>query len=89
MHNQYHPILAVKEHLLEGNRISYLEASLIFGLQNLTATITTFRREGFIVKKQKVLMTKALRRINEVMICRPPAELPIREVKVTEYWFSI
>ena len=52
MHNQYHPILAVKEHLLEGNRISYLEASLIFGLQNLTATITTFRREGFIVKKQ-------------------------------------
>ena len=86
----YKPNLALKEHLLDGNRLAHLEAILLFGVQNFAAELTRMKRDGFLVKSERVPLAKVLRRANEYenTICRPPKELPIREIIVTGYWIS-
>lgn len=80
--------MALKEHLLEGNRVSLLEALLIFGVQSLNAELGRLKKDGFLIKKDQVSMAKILRRINEITKCDPPAQLPFREIIMTEYWIS-
>ena len=84
----YQSHLALKEHMIQGHRVTVLEAFLIFGVQSFHRAITSFKRDGFLVKSEKVPMAKAIRRTNEYTVCKPPNELPIREIIVTEYWFS-
>lgn len=84
----FQPALALREHLLAGHRVSLLEAILIFGVQNLNAELTRLRRDGFMVKSDKVSMAKVIRRTNEMAVCRPPDNLPFKEVIMTEYWIS-
>ena len=86
--SKYRPASALLEHMLEGNRVSTLEATLLFGVQTPTAEITNIRRKGFLVKKEPVPMAKVLRRLNEVCNCTPPSQLPIREILMSEYWIS-
>lgn len=89
MTNRYQPAMALREHMLAGNRVSLLEAILLFGVQNPNAELTRLRKDGFIVKSQKVPMAKITRRINEYAQCSPPADLPHREIFLTEYWISL
>lgn len=84
----FQPSMALKEHLLEGNRVSLLEALLIFGVQSLNAELGRLKKDGFLIKKDQVSMAKILRRINEITKCDPPAQLPFREIIMTEYWIS-
>ena len=65
---------AVREHLLQGQPITRLEALIFFGVSNLTGTISALRKQGFIIKSKSVL--------------QPPAALPAREILLTEYWIS-
>ena len=88
MSSKYQPRLALKEHMLEGHRVTILEAFLLFGVQAFNRSLTEFKREGFLVKKEKVPMAKAITRINQYTKCSPPKQLPTREIPVTEYWFS-
>jgi hypothetical protein len=81
--------MALREHMLAGNRVSLLEAILLFGVQNPNAELTRLRKDGFIVRSQKVPMAKITRRINEYAQCSPPADLPHREIALTEYWISL
>lgn len=87
-YSKFQSHLALKEHMLEGHRVTVLEAFLIFGVQSFHRAITTFKRDGFLVKSERVAMAKVVRRTNEYASCTPPSELPIREIIVTEYWFS-
>ena len=88
MSSKYQTRLALKEHMLEGHRVTILEAFLLFGVQAFNRSLTEFKRDGFLVKSEKVTMAKALTRINKYTSCQPPKELPTREIFVTEYWFS-
>jgi hypothetical protein len=79
---------AVLEHMLQGRRVSILEAMLLFGVQNLPANIGRMRRAGHLVKSERVPMAKVINRINKYTVCKVPNNLPYKEIKVFEYWIS-
>jgi hypothetical protein len=81
-------VLAVREHLAEGKPITHLEALTMFGVPGLTKVISDLRREGWVIKSQTVPYMAALARVNQVAKFMPPANLPIREIRLTEYWMS-
>jgi len=81
-------ITAFKEHLLNGNRISELEAILLFGVKNLHASINRLKNDGFLIKKNQITFTKVLNRLNKYTVCKAPHNLPIKEISLTEYWIS-
>jgi hypothetical protein len=74
--------------MLAGNRVSLLEAILVFGVQSLNAELARLKKDGFLIKSERVSMAKVLRRTNEMAVCTPPAELPFKEIVMTEYWIS-
>ncbi|MFZ4380925.1 MAG: helix-turn-helix domain-containing protein [Sandarakinorhabdus sp.] len=78
----------MREYLLEGNRVSLLEAMLLFGVQNPNAEFTRLKKDGFVVKSGRVSMAKIIRRLNEVAVCQPPPALPYKEIFMTEYWIG-
>lgn len=88
MTSSFQPALALKEHMLAGNRVSLLEAILIFGVQNLNAELARLKRDGFLVKAERVSMAKVLRRTNQYTVCKVPEGIPFREIVMTEYWIS-
>mgnify|MGYP000845547343 FL=1 len=79
---------ALREHMLEGNLISLLEAMLLFGVQNPNAEFARIKKDGFPIKSRRVPMTKILVRANKFAQCRPPADLPHKEILMTEYWIE-
>jgi len=81
-------VLAVREHLAEGKPITHLEALTMFGVPSLTKVISDLRREGWVIKSQTVPFMAALARVNHVANFTPPTNLPIREIRLTEYWVS-
>jgi hypothetical protein len=85
---KFQPALALREHMLEGNRVSLLEAILVFGVQSLNAELARLKKDGFIIRSEKVSMAKVLRRANEFAECKPPSNLPFKEIVMTEYWIS-
>jgi hypothetical protein len=46
------------------------------------------RQEGWMVKSRKVSYVRVLLRINKVAVVKPPANLPINEIEMTEYWLE-
>lgn len=85
---KFQPSLALREHMLGGNRVSLLEALLIFGVQSLNAELGRLKKDGFLIKDNKVSMATIIRRINDYTVCKPPENLPFREIVMTEYWIS-
>ena len=85
---KYSAYSAMREHLLEGHKISLLEALLLFGVQSPNRALTSMKRDGFYIKSQKVAMAKIIRRINEYTKCEVPNNLPYTEITMMEYWIS-
>lgn len=79
---------AAKEHLLSGQPLTRLEAIVLFGVANLPDVVKEMRRQGWIIKSRSVSYAAAMVRLNKVATLKPPANLPIREVQLTEYWVS-
>jgi len=79
---------ALRTFLLEGNPVSVLEATLLFGVQSARYEMLRLKKEGYIVKKQRVPMIKILARLNGMAVCQPPSNLPVREILMTEYWIQ-
>ena len=79
---------ALRAFLLEGNPVSVLEATLLFGVQSARYEMLRLKKEGYIVKKQRVPMIKVLARLNGMAVCQPPSNLPVREILMTEYWIQ-
>jgi hypothetical protein len=80
--------LALKEYLLDGNSITNLESLLFFGVQNLSAELTRLKKNGYIIKKQKLSLIKLMKRINETTVCKLPKELPSSEIIINEWFIS-
>jgi hypothetical protein len=81
-------VMAAREHLLEGKPITRLEAIVLYGVPDLTKLISDMRRHGWTVHSQKVAYVAAARRVNEHGVLRPPEDLPVKEIQLTEYWVS-
>lgn len=81
-------VTACKEHILTGNKVTRLEAALLFGVSNLTDLIHRIRKEGFIVNSKPCTYAAVMVRINKYAHITPPIDLPIREIFFTEYWIS-
>jgi hypothetical protein len=80
--------LAAKEHMLEGSPLTRLEALILFGVSNLPELVYELRRDGHIVKSRKIPFAAAMVRVNKHAVLKPPANLPIREIMLAEYWVS-
>lgn len=74
--------------MLEGKPISLLEAILLFGVQGPNAELARMKKDGFLIKSQRVPMAKIIRRLNEYTECKVPEGLPYKEIFLTEYWVS-
>lgn len=74
--------------MLEGHRVSLLEAILVFGVQSLNAELARLKKDGFMIRSEKVSMAKVVRRTNDFALCKPPENLPFKEIVMTEYWIS-
>ena len=85
---RYGNILAMKEYLLSGKPITRLEAMVLFGVPDLTKPISVLRRQGWVIKSRWVPFASAVKRVNEYALLKPPENLPIRELQLTEYWLS-
>lgn len=86
--NRHGLTVAAKEHLLDGNPLTRLEAIVLFGVSNLPDLAKEMRRQGLVVKSRRVPYAMAMRRINEYASLQPPKNLPIREIVFTEYWID-
>ena len=85
---KYSGASAMLAHMLDGQPMSNLEAMILFGVANPTAELSSIRRGGHLLQKQNVPYAKILRRINQYCKLQPPANLPVREIMMTEYWIS-
>jgi Helix-turn-helix domain len=86
--DKYKPAMALREHMLEGHRLACLEAMLLFGVQSLSAELTRMKKNGFIIKSQRVPMADIIQRISQYTECNVPKTLPYREIQLIEYWIS-
>lgn len=80
--------MACKEHLLAGNRITGLEATILFGVGLLSRLIARMRRDGFVIQSRKIAYAAVVERLAPHATLVPPPNLPIREIHLTEYWVS-
>lgn len=86
--NRFGNVMAMKEHMLNGNKISRIEALVIFGVQDLNRELNRMKRNGIIIKNEKVSMIKIITRLNKFSKCIPPKDLPMKEIVMNEYWIS-
>lgn len=86
--SKYGNVMALKEHLISGNKISRIEALVFFGVQDLNRELLRMKKKGFIIKNSKVTMTKIIIRLNKFSVCKPPKDLPTNEIIMNEYWVN-
>ena len=85
---KFNGYLALFMEMQNGRRISLLESQILFGVQSLNRDLTRMKRDGNIIKSQRVPMAKVIRRVNEYCELKVPKELPTRDILVSEYWIS-
>ncbi len=85
---KYNGYLALLIEMEKGRKISLVEAQILFGVQSLNRDLTRMKRDGHMIKSQKVPMARVMKRMNEHCVVIPPKELPIRDIMVSEYWIS-
>lgn len=79
---------AAREHLLAGNPLTRLEAIVLFGVSNLPELIYEMKKQSIRVEKRDIPYATAMVRINKHAVLKPPPNLPIRDILLTEYWVS-
>ncbi len=78
-------VLAAREHLLSGKPMTRLEAIILFGVPDLTKIISDLRREGCVIHTRSVPYVAAVMRVNQHAVLQPPANLPVKEIVLTDY----
>lgn len=81
-------VVAAREHLLSGEPLTRLDALVLYGLSNLPELVYEMKKQKFVVKKRNVTYAAVMVRINKHALLKPPPNLPIREIMLTEYWIS-
>jgi hypothetical protein len=79
---------AAKDHLLQGNPLTRLEALILFGVSNLPELVFEMKRDQIRIEKRDIPFATAMVRVNKSAVLKPPPNLPIREIMLTEYWVS-
>lgn len=80
---------AATEHLLSGKPLTRLEAIVLYGLSNLPELIYELKKKHkFKIEKKQVAYAMAMVRVNKHATLKPPANLPVREIMLTEYWIA-
>jgi len=79
---------AAREHLLAGNPLTRLEALILFGVSNLPELVYEMKKQRIKIEKRDVPYATAMVRVNRHATLKPPPNLPIREIMLTEYWVS-
>lgn len=80
--------LAVREYLINGNPLTRLEGLVLFGLASITKEISVMRVEGYTINSRTVPYPAVIRRINQYAIFKPPSQVPVKEISMTEYWVN-
>lgn len=80
--------LGVREHLAAGKPLTELESVVLFGVTSLTDLISDLRKQGWIFQSRRIAYAKAVGRVNKYASLTPPANLPIREIRLTEWWIK-
>lgn len=83
---KYGLTLAAREHLASGQPITRLEAIVLFGVADLTKLVSEMRRQGWVIESRSVPYATAVSRVNKHAVLKPPANLPVRDIQLTEYW---
>ena len=86
--NNYSVVLAAKEFLSEGGRLTRLEGLVLFGLADIATLATHLRKQGWTIKSQRIPYVRALVRLNKLVKVEVPKNLPVKELQLTEYWLS-
>ncbi len=73
---------------MSGQPITRLEAIVFYGVSDLTKVVNRMRKEGWIVETRPLPFAAAVKRVNEFAVLKPPENLPIREIQLTEYWMN-
>ena len=74
--------------MVSGEPLTRLEALVLFGLSNLPELVYELKGQGFLITKRNITYAAAMVRINKHAVLQPPANLPIREIILTEYRIS-
>ena len=53
MTNKFGKISALREHMLDGHKVSRLESMVMFGVSNLPVIVSGMKKKGFLIKSQK------------------------------------
>lgn len=80
--------LAVREHLASGKPLTELESVVLFGVTSLPQVVMLMRREGWKVQSRRIPYAAAIRRVNDHALLKPPANLPVRDIRLTEWWVA-
>lgn len=85
---KYSAELAAKEHMLEGKPLTRLEAMVMFGVISLPGLIRRLRDQGFVIQSRRISYVAAMKRMEPHARVETPANLPVRELQLTDYWIS-
>ena len=80
--------IAAREHLASGQPITRLEAMVLYGVANLPDVVKEMRHDGWVIESRLIPYATAVNRVNKYAVLQPPANLPVREIQLTEYWVS-
>lgn len=73
---------------MAGNRLTRLEALIMFGVSNLPELVYEMKKQSIRVESRQIPYATAMVRVNQHATLKPPPNLPIREILLTEYWVS-
>lgn len=85
---KYSAETTAKEHLLEGNPLTRLEALILFGVISLPGLIRRMRNEGWVIESRRISYAAAIARMKDLARVEPPPNLPVREIQLTDYWVN-
>ena len=81
-------VSALKDHLLNHNKVSQLDSLILFGVQRLPNLINSMKREGFTIQSERTSMIKVLVRINKYCTLVPPKNVPTKKIFLTVFWIQ-
>lgn len=74
---------------MSGQPLTRLEAIVLYGLSNLPELIYELKKKHKLkIEKKQIPYAMAMVRVNKYAVLKPPDNLPIREILLTEYWIS-
>ena len=80
--------LALREYMLDGHPITALESTIMFGVNSTGAAMTRLKQHGFVVHRKTITYSAVLARLNKVCTVVPPANTPIKELHLSEWWIQ-